>query len=69
LYASPHRRIQSDAAVASYEKAIALDPYSPTAHRNLGNALAELNQLEAAVASYDKALALKPDYAAAGWSK
>ena len=58
-----------DAAVASYDKAIALKPDYAEAYSNRGLALQELKQFEAAVPSYDKAIALKPDFAEAYWNK
>jgi predicted O-linked N-acetylglucosamine transferase (SPINDLY family) len=54
---------QFDAAVASYDRAIALKPDMVEAYSNRGNALKALKQFDAAVASYDKAIALKPDMA------
>jgi hypothetical protein len=60
---------QFDAAVASYDKAIALKPDYAEAYYNRGNALQELKQFDAAVASYDKAIALKPDYAEAYYNR
>src|SRR5262245_53190063 len=54
-----------DAAVASYDTAIALQPDYPKAYLNRGNVLKALMHLDAAVASYDTAIALQPDYAEA----
>src|SRR5215467_8475346 len=56
---------QLEAAVASYDRAIALKPDFAEAYSNRGNALRDLRQLEAALASYDRAIALKPDCAEA----
>jgi len=56
---------QLDAAVKSYEQALATKPDYADAHYNLGITLQELGQLEAAVKSYEQALAIKPDYAEA----
>lgn len=56
---------QMNAAVASYRRALALDPNLAAGHSNLGNALRNLGQLEAAVASYRQALALNPNFAEA----
>lgn len=44
-------------------RAIAIYPYNPLFHSNLGNAHKQANQLRAAVAAYDKAISLKPDFA------
>ena len=52
-------------AVASYRKALVIDPGSAAAHSNLGNALKALGRSEDAVASYRKALAIDPGSAAA----
>lgn len=54
-----------EAAIASYEKAIALDPNLAIAHNNLGNLLVQQGKMEAALASYRKAIALDPDLAIA----
>ena len=59
---------QLDAAIASYDQAIALKPDYAEAHCNRGIALEELWQLDAAVANYDQAIAFKPDYAEAYWN-
>ena len=40
---------QLDAAVKSYEKAIAIKPDFAEAHNNLGNVFNELGQLDAAI--------------------
>jgi predicted O-linked N-acetylglucosamine transferase (SPINDLY family) len=45
-------------AVASYDRALALDAACALAHNNRGNALCELKQYAAAIRSYDRALAL-----------
>ena len=42
---------KSDAAIASYRKAITLQPNSAQAHNNLGNALKDKGQLDEAIAS------------------
>ena len=48
-------------AVASYDKAIALNPNYADAFGNRGNALKELRRFDEAVASCDRAIALKPN--------
>ena len=50
-----------DEAVASYDKAIALQPDLADAYSNRGVALKDLKRFDEAVASYDRAIALKPD--------
>ena len=52
-------------ALASCDKAIALDPTSPEAWNNRAIALQELGRLDDALASCDKAIALRPNYATA----
>ena len=56
---------QLDAAVKSFEKALAIKPDYAEVHYNLGVVLKDLGQLDAAVKSYEKAIAIKPDYAEA----
>jgi predicted TPR repeat methyltransferase len=56
---------QLEAAVKSYEQALAIKPDYADAKNNLGITLQELGQLEAAVKSYEQVLAIKPDYAEA----
>jgi len=56
---------QLDAAVKSFEKALALKPDYTEVNYNLGLTFQELDQLDAAVKSYEKALAIKPDFAEA----
>jgi tetratricopeptide (TPR) repeat protein len=51
-----------DAAVASYQQAIAIKSDYAYACNNLGNALKKQAKLDAAFASYQQALAIKPDY-------
>ena len=48
-------------ALASFDRALALDPDYADAHNNRGNAYLELNRPGDALAGYDRALALKPD--------
>jgi Tfp pilus assembly protein PilF len=50
-------------AVASYERALALNPDMAELHGNLGNALQAQKKLAEAEASYERALALNPEYA------
>jgi tetratricopeptide (TPR) repeat protein len=52
-----------EAALASYDRAVALGPDFAEAHYNRGNVLQALGRPEAALASYDRALALKGDLA------
>ena len=52
-------------AIASFQKAIQLDPQYAPAHYNLGNALHAQKNLEEAIASYQKAIALDPQFARA----
>ena len=60
---------QLDAAIASYDRAIAIKPDYAEAHYNRGNALNELKQLVAAAASYDRAIAIMPYYADAYYNR
>ena len=55
-----HNLGQLDAAVKSYEKALAINPGYAEAHNNLGNTFAELGQKDMAVKCYDKALMINP---------
>jgi len=54
-----------DAAVQSFEKALALKPDYTEVNYNLGLTFQELGQLDAAVKCYENALAVNPDYAEA----
>jgi len=54
---------EMDAAVKSFEKAIAIKPDYTEVYYNLGITFKELGQLDAAVQSYKKALAINPTYA------
>ena len=56
---------QLDAAIKSFEKALAIKPDYTEVNYNLGLTLQELGKLDAAVKSYEKALTLNPDYAEA----
>ena len=53
----------SQAAIASFEKALKIDPGFFPAHNNLGAALAAEGRETEAIACYATALNLKPDYA------
>jgi predicted O-linked N-acetylglucosamine transferase (SPINDLY family) len=56
---------QLDAAVKSFEKALALKPDYTEVNYNLGLTFQELGQLDAAVKCYEKAIAVNPDHAEA----
>ena len=56
---------QLDAAVKSFEKALAIKPDYIEVNYNLGLTFQELAQLDDAVKCYEKALAINPDYAVA----
>ena len=56
---------QLDEAIASFRKAIELQPDYAGAHNNLGAALHDKGQLDEAIISYRKAIELQPDYAEA----
>jgi tetratricopeptide (TPR) repeat protein len=49
-------------ALASYNRAIALDPDFVEAHNNRGNTLRALRRPAEALASFERALAIRPDY-------
>ncbi|MDB5654941.1 MAG: hypothetical protein JWQ94_2554 [Tardiphaga sp.] len=53
---------RSDAALASFDQALALQPDFSEVHRHRGNALCELGRSGEAFASFDAALALRPDF-------
>lgn len=53
---------QFEAAVAAFDRSIALNANYCKAWNNRGNALCAMKQYAAALASYDKAIALQPDY-------
>jgi tetratricopeptide (TPR) repeat protein len=48
-------------AIASYDKALEINPDDDQAWNNRGSALDNLERYEEAIASYDKALEIKPD--------
>jgi serine/threonine-protein kinase len=54
-----------DEAIASYKKAIKLDPKHGMAHYNLGNVLYGKGRVDAAITSWRKAIALNPKHAEA----
>jgi hypothetical protein len=60
---------QLEAAIADFEKAIAIKPDQAGAYNNRGLALHGLKQLEAAIADYDKTLAVEPGYAEAYYNR
>lgn len=57
------RQQQREAALASFQQAIALRPDFAHAHNNLGNVFKELGRFDQALASYQQAVRLKPDFA------
>ena len=58
-----------DDALASYDKAIALEPNFADAFCNRSTVLQELKRLEDALASFDRAISLKPDSAEAFYNR
>jgi tetratricopeptide (TPR) repeat protein len=63
------RQLRLDAALASYDHALALRPDHAEALRNRGAALHKLKRFDEALASYDRALAVRPDYAEALYNR
>jgi len=51
-----------EAAIASYDRALAIQPDKHAAWNNRGISLGNLGRYEDAIASYDRAVAIKPDY-------
>ena len=51
-----------EAAIASYDQAVAIQPDYHEAFYNRGIALDKLNRYEEAIASYNQAVAIQPDY-------
>ncbi len=62
LYMELHRPAE---ATVHFEAALKLKPDSPSAHFNVGTALAASGRLDLAVAAYQRALELRPSYAVA----
>jgi predicted O-linked N-acetylglucosamine transferase (SPINDLY family)/ADP-heptose:LPS heptosyltransferase len=58
-----------EAALASYDHAIAINPNHARAYSNRGNVLQSLNRFAEALQSYDRALVIKPDYAEAFYNR
>jgi len=54
-----------DAAIADYDRAIAIHPDYPYAFNNRANARRDKGDLDGAIADYSAAIGLDPDYAAA----
>ncbi|WP_051347616.1 protein kinase domain-containing protein, partial [Dolichospermum circinale] len=55
-------------AIASFDKAIAIQPNNPNFWNDRGNALGRLEKYKEAITSYDKAIAIQPNYYES-WSK
>jgi predicted O-linked N-acetylglucosamine transferase (SPINDLY family) len=60
LESAQGRTDQVEAAIANFDRAIALRPDYADAHYNRGNALLELRRYEDAIASYDRSIARNP---------
>jgi hypothetical protein len=58
-----------DEALASFDRALALQPNYPEVFNTRGSVLRELRQFDAALASFERALALNPSYADAHWNE
>jgi tetratricopeptide (TPR) repeat protein len=56
-------------ALASFDKAITINPDSATTWNYRGNALLSLDRYSEAIDSFDKAIAIKPDYAAPWYNR
>ncbi|MFI3219494.1 MAG: tetratricopeptide repeat protein, partial [Methylococcales bacterium] len=56
-------------ALASYDKALSINPNYARAHSNRGNVLQSLNRFEDALKSYGRALAIRPEYAEAFYNR
>lgn len=61
LPADPAAAKEYEAAVASYDQALKIQPDKDEAWNNRGITLEKLGRLEEAIASYDQALKIKPD--------
>jgi tetratricopeptide (TPR) repeat protein len=59
---------RNEEAIASFRRAIALDPSLVDAHNNLGNAILDVEGLEAAIPHYREAIALDPTHAEAHYN-
>ena len=60
---------QKDAAIADYDRAIALNPKNYLAYINRGNFKFDTGDKDAAIADYDRAIALNPKYALAYYNR
>ncbi len=60
---------QAEAALANYDRAIAIQPGYAQAYNNRGAVLGRMGQHEAALASYEQALALQPHYPEAAYNR
>lgn len=69
LAVAQSRMGKRDAALASYNRALAVQPDNASALTNRGAALHELKRFDEALASYDHALAAQPDYAEAFYNR
>jgi predicted O-linked N-acetylglucosamine transferase (SPINDLY family) len=58
-----------EAALASYDQAIAIKPDYAEVYSNRGAVLFDLNRVDASLASYDQAIAIKPAYAEAYFNR
>jgi Flp pilus assembly protein TadD len=56
---------RSEEAIASYNRALEIDPKKASAHCNIGVALGNLGRCEEAIASYNRALEIDPKKASA----
>jgi tetratricopeptide (TPR) repeat protein len=64
-----HRAGRRTAALASYDRALALRPDHAETLNNRGNVLTDLKHLAEALASYDKALRIEPQFAEAHYNR
>jgi len=63
-----YRLGDTDAAIASYRKAILLNPYTVETHGNLGSMLASAGKWDEAITELNVAVQLNPDYADAHYN-